>query len=86
MTPLGYASDKLKILECERKVLLKEQAKREEQFRHLEEERQVMIEIEIKACQEEQDLLVARHLENEFNNVHIGGGDNSPPLTPPKTP
>ena len=43
MTPLGYASDRLKVLEHERKALLDEQAKKEEQFRHLEEERQVMI-------------------------------------------
>ena len=52
MTHLGYASDKLKILEHESKALLKEQAKREEQFRHLEEERKVMIEIEWKSFQE----------------------------------
>ena len=29
---------------------------------------------------------MAQQLDNEFNNVHIGGGNNSPPLTPPETP
>ena len=52
MTPLGYASDKLKILGRERKDLLKEQDKREEKFRCLEEERQVMMEIDRKDHQE----------------------------------
>ena len=50
MTPLGYVSDRLKLLEHERKALLEEQANKEEQFRHLEEERNVMIEIERKVC------------------------------------
>ena len=52
MTPLGYVSGRLKVLERERKALLEEQAKKEEQFRCLEEERQVMIEIERKSYQE----------------------------------
>ena len=33
-----------------------------------------MLEIEKKAHQEVQDLLVAQQLNNEFNNVKIGGG------------
>ena len=52
MTPLGYVSNKLKILEHEKKSFLEEQAKKEEQLRLLEEERQVMIEIERKSQQE----------------------------------
>ena len=63
MTRLGYVSDRLKVLERERKTLLEEEAQKEEQFRNLEEERQVMIEIERKAHQEAQDLLVAQQLE-----------------------
>ena len=86
MTPLGYVSNRLKILECEKKAFLEEQAKKEEQFRHLEEESQVMIEIERKSYQEAHDLLVAQQLDNEFNNVHIGGGNNSPALTLLETP
>ena len=86
MTPLVYASDRLKVLERERKALLKEQAKREEQFRCQEEERKVMIEVERKSHQEAQDLLMAQQLDNEFNNVHFGGRKNSPPPTPPKSP
>ncbi len=86
MTPLGYVSDRLKVLECERKALLEEQAKKEEQFRCLEGARKVMIEIERKAHQETQDLLVALQLDNKFNNVHISGGNNSPPLIPLETP
>ena len=86
MTPLGYASCILKVLEHERKALLEEQAKKEEQFRHLEEQRQVIIEMERKSYQEAQELLMASQLDNQFNNVHIGGGNNSPPSTPPKTP
>ena len=46
MTPLGYASDRLKALEHNKKSLLEEQTKKEEKFRCLEEERQVMIELE----------------------------------------
>ena len=86
MTPLGYVSDRLKVLECERKSLLEEKAKKEEQFRCLEEERQVIIEMERKSRQEAHDLLMASQLDNQFNNVHICGGNNSPPSTPPKTP
>ena len=85
MTPLGYASDRLKVLEHERKSLLEEQAKKEGQFRCVEEERKVMIEIERKDYQKVEDLM-APQLENKFNNVHISGGNNSPPLTPPKSP
>ena len=48
MTPLGYLSDRLKTLEHEKKALLEEQAKKEEQFRCLEVERQAMIEIKRK--------------------------------------
>ena len=59
MTPLGYVSGRLKVLKHERKSLLEEQAKKEEQFRCLEEERQVIIEMERKSCQEAQDLLMA---------------------------
>ena len=73
MTPLGYASDRLKILEYKKKALL-------------EEERQVTIEIERKARQEAQDLLMAQQLDDKLNNVHISGGNNSPPLTPLESP
>ena len=73
-----------KYLSIKKKSLLEEQAKKEEQFRCLEEERQVMSEIERKSCQEAQDLLMAQQLDNEFNNMYIGGGNNSPPPTPPK--
>ena len=86
MIPLGYASGRLKVIEHERKVLLEEQAKKEEKFRCLEKEKQVIIEMERKSYQEEQDLLMASQLDNQFNNVRIGGGNNSPPSTPPKTP
>lgn len=86
MTPLGYASDRLKVLEHERKSLLEEQAKKEEQFRCLEEERQFIIEIERKVHKEAQELLMAPQIDNKFNNVHIGGGNKSPTLIPPKTP
>ena len=86
MKPLGYVSDRLKVLEHERKALLEEQDKKEEQFRHLEEERKVIIEMERKSRQEEQDFFKTSQLDNHFNNVHIGGGNNSPPSTPPKTP
>ena len=72
MTPLGYASDRLKVVEHERKDLLEEKDKKEEQFRCPEEERKVMIEIERKAHQEAQDL-------------QVDGGNNSPPLIHPKT-
>ena len=85
MKPLGYVSDRFKVLECEIKSFLEEQAKKEEQFRHLEEEWKVLIEIERKSHQEAQDLIMAQQLNNKFNNVHIGGGNNSPPLTPPET-
>ena len=86
MTPLGYVSDRLKTLECEKKALLEEQAKKEEQLRHLEIKRQVMIVIKRKACQEAQDLLMAQQIDNDINNMHIGGGKNSPPPTPPESP
>ena len=76
----------LKVLEHESETLLEEQAKKEEQFRNLEEERKVIIEMERKSHQEAQDLLMASQLDSQFNNVHIGGGNNSPPSTPPKTP
>ena len=56
MTPLGYASGRLKAIEHKRKALLEEQAKKEEQFQCLEEERQVIIEMERKSRQEEQDF------------------------------
>ena len=42
--------------------------------------------MERKSRQEEKDIFKALQLENQFNNVHIGGGNNSPPSTPPKTP
>ena len=45
-----------------------------------------MIEIERKAWQELQYLLMFSQLDNKFNNVHIDGGNNSPLSTPPKTP
>ena len=86
MTPLGYASGRLKEIDCERKSLLEEQAKKEEQFQRLEEERQVIIEMERKSHQEEQDIFKTSKLDNQLKNVHIGGGNNSPPSTPPKTP
>ena len=86
MTPLGYASGRLKVLEHERKALLEEQDKKEEKIRCLEEEMQVIIEMERKSHQEAQDLLMALQLDNQFNNVHIHGGNNSPPSTCPKTP
>ena len=85
MTSLGYASGRLKVIERERKVLLEEQAKKEEKFRFLEEERKFIIEMERKSCQEAQDLLMASQLDNQFNNVHIGGGNNFSPSIPPKT-
>ena len=75
----------LKTLERKKKDLLEEQAKKEELFRHLEEESKVMIEIERKVHQEAQDLLMAQQLDNELKNVHIGGGNNSSPPTPPRT-
>ena len=53
MTPLGYASGRLQVIDRERKALLEEQAKKEEQFQRLEEERQVIIEMERKSRQEE---------------------------------
>ena len=86
MTPLGYVSDRLKVLLHERIALLEEHTKKGEQFICLDEERKVMIEIEMKARQEAQDLLMASQLDNQFKNVHIGGGNNSSPSTPPKTP
>ena len=85
MTPLGYASDILKTLEHEKKDLLEEQANKEEKFIHIEEERQVIIEMETKSRQQEQDFFKTSQLENQFNNVHIGGGNKSPPLTPPES-
>ena len=86
MTPLGYVSGKLKVLEHERKALLEEQAKKEEQFQRLEEERKVIIEMERKSRQEEQDFFKTSQFDNQFKNMHIGGGNNSPPSTPPKIP
>ena len=78
MAPLGYVSDRLKTLEHKKKDILEEQAKKEE--------RQVMIEIERKACQEAQDLLMAQQLDHEFNNMHISSGNNSPSPTPLESP
>ena len=86
MTPLGYVSSKLKVLEHERKAFLEEQDKNEEQFRCLEEERQFIIEMERESHQEAHNLLMAAQINNQFNNVYINGGNNSPPLTPPKSP
>ena len=45
-----------------------------------------MIEIERKAHQEAQDLLMAQQFDHEFNNMPICGGHNSPPPTAPKSP
>ena len=86
MTPLGYASGRLKVLECKRKALLEEQAKKEEQFRCLKVERKVIIKIDIKSHQEAQDLIMALPLDDKFNNVHIGGGNNSHLFIPLETP
>ena len=86
MTSLGYVSDRLKTLACKKKALLKEQAKKEEQFRCLEEERQAVLEIERNTCQETQDFLMTQQVDNDINNMHISGGNNSPPLIPPESP
>ena len=29
---------------------------------------------------------LAQQLNGQFNNMHVSGGNNSPPSTPPKTP
>ena len=42
--------------------------------------------MERKSHQEEQDFFKTLQLDNQFNNVHISGRNNSPPSTPPKTP
>ena len=79
-------SERLKRIECEKKAFLDEQAKKEEQFRLLELERQTLLEIERKVFQEEQDRLLAQQLNDQFNNMHISGGKNYSPFTPAKTP
>ena len=45
-----------------------------------------LLEIERKNSQEEQDRLFSQQLNGQFNNMCVGGGNNSPPFTPPKTP
>lgn len=52
----------------------------------MEEEIQALLEIERKTFQEENDRLLAQQLNDQFNNMCVGGGNNSPPSTPPKTP
>lgn len=81
-----YTSERLKKIECEKKAFLDEQAEKEEKFRHLELEKKTLLEIERKAYQEDQDRLLAQQLNGQFNNMHIGCGNKSPPSTPPKTP